>query len=188
MQLRTTITIAVVMFMLIWFVVVTTHMKEKAQGSVHKIPVNVPKDPNHMKSLEILEEMKGSDRGWKSTINKEGCLYASCYCEENIYQLGKQLLTHNEHDIVINQDKLFVLFISNINQQTLIWKQRNSPAPDDPVCWDYHVILCCRNNDLSEENNLIFDFDTILPFPVSLSRYIEEAFRPDLQVPVRFKQ
>lgn len=125
---------------------------------------------------------------WKMVFNKDNYLYSSCYCEENVYQLGKQLLFDREEAMTEKGDQLFVIFISNLNQQTLIWSQRQSPDPKEPVCWDYHVVLCCRNDNLREEDNLIFDFDSTMPFPVPLSRYIQEAFRPNIQIQARFRQ
>jgi hypothetical protein len=122
-------------------------------------------------------------------ITKEECDYAYCYCEENIYRFAELLQTRFADELQRNQRKVFVIFLSNPRKQTLIWKQKSSSDPDEPVCWDYHVILCVRSVESEkEEENLIYDFDSLLPFPCDLSFYCKEAFRPDLSILPRFRQ
>ncbi|XP_038246754.1 protein N-terminal glutamine amidohydrolase isoform X8 [Dermochelys coriacea] len=56
-----------------------------------------------------------------------------------------------------------------------LWKQR-SGCGDEPVVWDYHVILLHVS---SGDQNFIYDLDTVLPFPCPFDTYTEEAFKSD---------
>ncbi|XP_058610243.1 protein N-terminal glutamine amidohydrolase isoform X2 [Onychostoma macrolepis] len=56
-----------------------------------------------------------------------------------------------------------------------IWKQKSSRG-DQPVIWDYHVILIHVNK---EGQSYIYDLDTILPFPCLLDVYSKDSFRSD---------
>ncbi|XP_039377191.1 protein N-terminal glutamine amidohydrolase isoform X3 [Mauremys reevesii] len=56
-----------------------------------------------------------------------------------------------------------------------LWKQQ-SGCGDEPVVWDYHVILL---HVASGDQNFIYDLDTVLPFPCPFDTYIEEAFKSD---------
>eukprot|EP00735_Rhodelphis_limneticus_P014530 TRINITY_DN8567_c0_g1::TRINITY_DN8567_c0_g1_i1::g.8533::m.8533 TRINITY_DN8567_c0_g1::TRINITY_DN8567_c0_g1_i1::g.8533 ORF type:complete len:105 (-),score=-5.33,sp/Q1LWX3/NTAQ1_DANRE/52.22/4e-28,Nt_Gln_amidase/PF09764.4/3.2e-32 TRINITY_DN8567_c0_g1_i1:3-317(-) len=99
--------------------------------------------------------------GAEFLIRKSDCLYASCYCEENIWQLCHSVQSNAS---IFNQ--LWVIFISNRRNQIPIWCQKSSRRPDqDPVVWDYHVI-CIRSSPNSEA--VVYDLDTILPFPCTL--------------------
>lgn len=84
----------------------------------------------------------------------------------------------------------FVIFISNLVQKTPIWMQKMSTNVLRPVFWDYHVIFCLKESSTEsaeslEGNNtssnlVIFDFDTTLPFPISLHTYIRNSIKPHL--------
>ncbi|XP_054047071.1 protein N-terminal glutamine amidohydrolase isoform X3 [Rissa tridactyla] len=56
-----------------------------------------------------------------------------------------------------------------------LWKQKSGRG-DEPVVWDYHVILLHVS---SGEQNFIYDLDTVLPFPCPFDMYSVEAFRLD---------
>jgi hypothetical protein len=81
--------------------------------------------------------------------------YTKYYCEENIYRLCRLL-----------QDS-YVVFISNPAQKVVFWKQKL--APEDYVVWDYHVILL--------KKSLVYDFDTTLNFPCSISDYCSQSLK-----------
>lgn len=83
----------------------------------------------------------------------------ACFCEENIFLLCKQLSQCG----IANSDAsdLFVVFISNSNKKTFSTKGL------EPVIWD---------------------LDTTLQFPVSLSKYVKEAFQPWLGLDPSFQR
>ncbi|XP_069477686.1 protein N-terminal glutamine amidohydrolase isoform X2 [Ambystoma mexicanum] len=94
--------------------------------------------------------------------------YAS---EENVWKLC-------EHIKDCGQDLLedfHAVFISNDQKMVPIWKQQSGRG-DEPVVWDYHVILLHVSSD---GQNYIYDLDTLLPFPCPVDTYIQEAFKCD---------
>lgn len=98
--------------------------------------------------------------------SKSSFLYNSCFCEENVYHLVKQL---PEKDDSVRLEDLYVVFISNINKSVPIWKQLKCPDDETPVVWDYHVIL------FDVKKSAVLDFDSSLPFPCSSQTYLNEA-------------
>ncbi|XP_068521527.1 protein N-terminal glutamine amidohydrolase-like isoform X5 [Anas acuta] len=60
-------------------------------------------------------------------------------------------------------------------QKVPLWKQKSGHG-DEPVVWDYHVILLHVSGG---EQNFIYDLDTVLPFPCPFDVYSTEAFRLD---------
>lgn len=54
------------------------------------------------------------------------------------------------------------------------WKQRASQHSDGFIVWDYHVLTL----QLSDSQCLVWDLDTTLPFPCSLTDYTKTALRP----------
>lgn len=106
--------------------------------------------------------------------------YASCFCEENIYQLAVRLLETS----LITEAQLFAIFISNSSKQVPVWEQKSSDERHEPVVWDYHVILLSR----SGQEKLIYDLDSYLPFPCHAMHYCERSFRPDLRILPQFQQ
>uniref|UniRef100_A0A8C1LQM8 Protein N-terminal glutamine amidohydrolase n=1 Tax=Cyprinus carpio TaxID=7962 RepID=A0A8C1LQM8_CYPCA len=89
------------------------------------------------------------------TPSRNQCVYTSCYCEENIWKLCEHV-----------KDQVYGI---------PIWKQKSSRG-DQPVIWDYHVILLHVNK---QGQSYIYDLDTTLPFPCLLDVYSKEAFRSD---------
>ncbi|XP_030074665.1 protein N-terminal glutamine amidohydrolase isoform X2 [Microcaecilia unicolor] len=65
-----------------------------------------------------------------------------------------------------------------------IWKQKTGHG-DEPVLWDYHVILL---RVLSGNQSLIYDLDTLLPFPCPFDTYIEKAFKSDSNIHPEFRR
>lgn len=89
--------------------------------------------------------------------------YTACYCEENIWHLCR-------HPAVSGADKK-VVWISSESGVCPLWHQRAAQSVDQPVWWDYHVILLVNNGEW-----LVWDLDTTLTMPISASTYIDRTF------------
>ncbi|XP_072426985.1 protein N-terminal glutamine amidohydrolase isoform X2 [Chiloscyllium punctatum] len=114
------------------------------------------------------------DPGGKSQIPailKEDCVYTSCYCEENIWKLCEYIKNRRQHPL----EEWYTVFISNDQKMVPIWSQQ-SGSGDQPVIWDYHVILL---HDCGGQHCEIYDLDTTLPFPCPFDTYVKEAFRSE---------
>jgi len=96
------------------------------------------------------------------------CLYAACYCEENVYKLVEKI--SKEHPECL--PSTWAVFISNSAQQIPLWRQKSGRKDDGLVVWDYHVLLLHRNK---ENQTFVYDLDTSLPFPAQFSTYCEAA-------------
>ncbi|KAF7645031.1 hypothetical protein LDENG_00211490 [Lucifuga dentata] len=107
------------------------------------------------------------------TLSRENCVYTSCYCEENVWKLCEFV----EKQRTASLQEVLVVFISNQNRTVPLWKQKSGTG-DKPVIWDYHVILLHNKRD----DALVYDLDSILPFPCSLQRYAAEGLRPDCDI------
>ncbi|CAB4389372.1 unnamed protein product [Rhizophagus irregularis] len=81
-------------------------------------------------------------------------IYTSCYCEENIYHLCKEL------DDIKNKFDSYVCFISNEYLTVPLWKQRASKYSDGMIIWIN-----------------VYDLDTTLSFPCDFSTYTQESFK-----------
>ncbi|XP_076185259.1 protein N-terminal glutamine amidohydrolase isoform X4 [Aptenodytes patagonicus] len=102
---------------------------------------------------------------------RPACAYTSCYCEENVWKLCDYIRSQDQYPL----EEFYAVFISNDRRMIPLWKQRSGHA-DEPVVWDYHVILL---HVPSGEQNFIYDLDTVLPFPCPFEVYSVEAFRLD---------
>ncbi|KAK9664349.1 hypothetical protein RND81_14G035400 [Saponaria officinalis] len=100
------------------------------------------------------------------------------YCEENVYNLCKKLSSAGIADAQASD--LFVVFISNDNKQIPLWHQKASHRADGVILWDYHVI--CVQKQSNTEAPLVWDLDSTLAFPSSLSSYVADTFRPSFQL------
>ena len=89
-------------------------------------------------------------------------LYAANYCEENVWQLSRAP--------VLSGRRRGALFISNRDRHCPLWAQRAATQPDQPVVWDYHVVL------LTLGPAQIFDLDSTLPFPCDARDYLRATF------------
>lgn len=98
--------------------------------------------------------------------------YAPYYCEENIWHLCQ------ETDFAAFERK--VVLISNDTRTCALWNQRARPAQDEPVIWDYHVILLYKNQGWQ-----VYDLDTVIGAPVPFEQYVELTFG-DIQIPEEF--
>ncbi|XP_050442358.1 protein N-terminal glutamine amidohydrolase [Adelges cooleyi] len=103
---------------------------------------------------------------------KSECIYTSCYCEENVWHLAKNILVANKN---VSNWKCYVVFVSNSNKCVPLWKQQCSEQEGGLVFWDYHVFLMINYQDTTQ----VLDLDTTLPFPVTFSQYFEEAIKDD---------
>jgi protein N-terminal glutamine amidohydrolase len=104
-------------------------------------------------------------------------LYASHYCEENIYKLVEEIMANS----LLEGCNPYAIFISSSNKSTPIWNQKLG----NPVCWDYHVILCIKSD---EGEAVILDFDTMLPFPSRATEYVDQSFHPDISLRPQYQQ
>lgn len=93
-------------------------------------------------------------------------LYTPLFCEENIWQLIHSL---SSSDLPVNT--LWCLLITNPDKKIPLLNQR-SAANNQPVIWDYHVILLA----LIREQPVIFDFDSRLGFVTPLDEYLKNSF------------
>lgn len=117
-------------------------------------------------------------------------LYTPLFCEENIWLLLQSLSTTSPTtnaatstmvNLKIAIDKMWVLIITNPEQKIALFNQ-NAAAVNQPVIWDYHVILLAEIN----HRYLIFDFDSRLPFVTPLQKYLQNTFIPPTQLPQEF--
>lgn len=99
-------------------------------------------------------------------FDKSKYKYQEFFCEENIWWLGKSL--HEEGMALENQ---YVLIFSNDKKVTPMLYQG-----ERLVVWDYHVVLYCQ------EEAIIFDFNSSLPFPCGVKRYFSRSFSPQLPI------
>ncbi|XP_053322451.1 protein N-terminal glutamine amidohydrolase [Spea bombifrons] len=111
---------------------------------------------------------------------REACTYTSCYCEENVWKLCEFVRDlHPQH-----LEEVYAVFLSNNSRAIPLWKQRLGKF-DEPVVWDYHVILL----HVTQGNpGLIYDLDSLLPFPCTCEMYIREALKPDHEWDVCFRR
>ncbi|XP_057834607.1 protein N-terminal glutamine amidohydrolase isoform X3 [Cryptomeria japonica] len=104
-------------------------------------------------------ECEGTSTSVIPSIQRSQFKYTSCYCEENVYMLCKSLCSAGV--ATSHGSDLFVVFISNENRQ----KSREKDA-----------------------QVLVWDLDTMLPFPVPLHQYITDAIRPSLPLYPNFRR
>lgn len=97
-------------------------------------------------------------------------LYQPYYCEENIWQLARELSAQRgaPKDAKRGEEKADVWFLLNKNQSVATAQQR-AVEESSFVIWDYHVVY----HSLSQG---VFDLDTRCPFPCSVDAYLEASF------------
>ena len=100
--------------------------------------------------------------------------YQAHYCEENIWHLAR--------DEQFNSVDCSVLFISNSAKCCAMWSQKAAPSPEQPVLWDYHVVLLARG-----ETPKIWDLDSTLGCPIDAKTYLAETWKNLATVPDAFK-
>lgn len=90
--------------------------------------------------------------------------YTSCYCEENVYRLVRQLCTVGN---------VSVGFISNRTRSVLLFHQQASQYDMPfPVLWDYHVIALLSLDGIE----YVVDLDTRLDRVCRKSEYFGKTF------------
>ncbi|CAB3364355.1 protein N-terminal glutamine amidohydrolase [Cloeon dipterum] len=99
------------------------------------------------------------------------CPYASCYCEENVWQLCQ--LVRQQHPSELS--RCHVVFVSNEARMVPLWRQKAGREEEKLVFWDYHVILLYQ----PDERCVVYDLDSQLPFPTYFHKYVTETFRTD---------
>jgi hypothetical protein len=92
--------------------------------------------------------------------------YTALFCEENIWQLVQVLIKEGRP-----VEQLEVALLCNQQGHLALRSQKLAP-PGEYIVWDYHVILIDR------EHAEVYDFDTRLDFPVSISAYLSSTL-PD---------
>uniref|UniRef100_A0A3P9JK46 Protein N-terminal glutamine amidohydrolase n=1 Tax=Oryzias latipes TaxID=8090 RepID=A0A3P9JK46_ORYLA len=116
--------------------------------------------------------MKGQlKKGVEVIPSRENCVYTSCYCEENVWKLCEFIQAQKMAPL----DQFAVIFISNDTRTVPLWRQK-SGHDDRPVIWDYHVILLKVG---VKSDSVIYDLDSVLPFPCTLRLYAAQALRSD---------
>lgn len=104
-------------------------------------------------------------------LSRSDCLNisTSCYCEENVWRILKLASSRG-----YQPQTLFAVFISNPQRRIPVWFQVSGEKTLDGLCvWDYHVVALVNPQPQSEP--LIYDVDSNLPFPVSLTTYVRYA-------------
>ena len=111
------------------------------------------------------------------TGQREIFRYTPLFCEENIWWLA--------HDLVekgAGRETLDVVFFINPSASVLLFHQRTA-KPDAPLVWDYHVVLRAK----PAGGDVIYDFDTRLPFPASTTHYMAATFGDQTSLPTHFR-
>ncbi|GIY44912.1 protein N-terminal glutamine amidohydrolase [Caerostris darwini] len=101
------------------------------------------------------------------------CCYTSCYCEENVWKICEYVKNKQSSQISL----CYAVFISNRNQSVPLWCQKSGTDENKLAVWDYHVIFIY--NASNDKGTLVFDLDSILPFPVPLEKYAPLTFQMD---------
>ena len=97
-------------------------------------------------------------------------LRAPYFCEENVWRLCYRKMREQP------ESQFFVVFISNSRQCVPMFHQLATSNPEKPCCWDYHVILLCASPN---EEVVVFDMDSSLPYPTPLQNYVDLSFLQD---------
>lgn len=70
---------------------------------------------------------------------------------------------------------LYAVFISNERQSVALFQQKSGNSRNGYLAiWDYHVMAVYVDKT---NGPMVYDLDTVLPFPTPLSNYIEKVFR-----------
>lgn len=107
--------------------------------------------------------------------DRSSLIYTPYYCEENIWKLCERV-----QELQCDQlEQCFAVFISNEREMVPIWGQKaGDEEKDHLVVWDYHVILLHRQVMMNgDETTAVYDFDTVLRFPISFDAYCANNFR-----------
>ncbi|KAF8562389.1 hypothetical protein P879_10190 [Paragonimus westermani] len=106
-------------------------------------------------------------------------IYTPNYCEENVYLLLQKLQADQL------SGEFHVVFVSNSSSSVALFAQsKGDPESDHMIVWDYHVFLI----HTAFGSHWVFDFDTVLEFPVSFSVYRKYGLRENALLPDRFRR
>jgi len=109
-------------------------------------------------------------------MNRNDYTYTPLFCEENIWKLIESLYTNKL------AKPIDVLFILNDSNTIALYNQKLS-YKDQPVIWDYHVILVAKN----DIDTWVFDFDSRCKFPIEINDYFSLSFPCQLSLPENFQ-
>ena len=99
---------------------------------------------------------------------RDECTYTSSYCEENVWKLCDSFRSRGK-----NVDSVYAVFVSNRERLVALWEQRSGDSTRSHLAlWDYHVILIEEGTE-----TLVYDLDSLLPFPENFKLYVESTFR-----------
>ena len=96
--------------------------------------------------------------------------YAPFYCEENVWRL----LARPE----LQEEPAWAVLVSNARREVVLLRQKAGRLGDGLIHWDYHVFAIASD---PARGRLALDFDSELPFPCPLPRYLEETFPSGVQ-------
>ena len=97
------------------------------------------------------------------------------YCEENAWRVVYRRIRDQP------EDRFYVVFISNSIANVPMFQQRAASDPNTACCWDYHVIVLCARE--SSRDVVVYDIDTVLPYPLQLQEYLQQSFPYDWPFP-----
>lgn len=103
--------------------------------------------------------------------------YTPYFCEENVWWLLAEMRDRGR-----TPGPLSVLLFSNANASIVVLQQR-AAAPGAAMAWDYHVVLSAP----ADGGEVIYDFDTRLPFPCPQRRYLTATFPDQQRLPARWR-
>lgn len=100
--------------------------------------------------------------------------YWPYYCEENIWHLCGAPEAQG--------DERLVALISNPTREVAVWHQKAARLPDEPVIWDYHVVLLVRHGNQWR----VWDLDSVLGVPLDVEQWLVASFAGTAQLPESF--
>lgn len=98
--------------------------------------------------------------------------YQANYCEENIWHLLQEA--------EFQTSECFAVVISNTGKCFAMWEQK-SGSGDQPVMWDYHVVMVSRGEELA-----IWDLDSRLGAPMAAQEWVQKSFHGCATMPESF--
>eukprot|EP00455_Lapot_gusevi_P048592 TRINITY_DN6738_c0_g3_i2.p1 TRINITY_DN6738_c0_g3~~TRINITY_DN6738_c0_g3_i2.p1 ORF type:complete len:184 (-),score=14.86 TRINITY_DN6738_c0_g3_i2:13-564(-) len=113
-------------------------------------------------------------------MDRETCTYTKCYCEENVWHLCARFESEG-----FDLSKTFAVFCSNPFKTVPLFCQASSQLDEGLVIWDYHVFLLYQPDN---DQHMIYDLDTMLPFPCPARQYVERTFVPSTAYKREYRQ
>ena len=97
--------------------------------------------------------------------------YQPFFCEENIWRL-------NRHPILVNSPRE-VVFIASAAGATPLFGMRASPNVNEPIFWDYHVILL----EHGTPHKRVWDLDSVHGTPLDALQWFQHSMPDCRQLP-----